>query len=557
MTTAHPAERRPVLVLSLAIIAVYLTLTIIQSGESFVMDEIEFPRLAEAVADTGRPVYYRGEQTPAHVGVFHPPLYGYALGGWIAMFGFSPEAVRLFGVLIMIATALLGVRIVKLLDLAGRWGTPLFLGLFLLHPFVIQSALLPDIDGTVLLFATVLLFYEVTRASRNDNNFISALRMGLALALAFAAKLTAVLVVPALFVGLILAQSLRRAIAVAGSASVIGSGVFLSAWWALATFAELPFFFPFEFAIQSGLKGRVREAGIAELLSRLVPADWTVFWLGLLLPFMAVVGTAVLIKQLSTWPERRVALMFALWSLGTVVFYSLITGPPFGFPKYYISALPAMAILGVVAVDAVRDRVTPRRFGAWSGVIVAIGLAGLSGWRFAQVADEGRYAWPGYLWIFALLLLGTIAAAAFIRRRGGWLPVAAILGLLMATVTYNLGMAAVQAVDERSVRYFPGEVGFDATVRRLQQLVGPDDPILVPKDIGSATYNRYHEQETLFLDTERLAEVLANDKVQYVVVRDDWDYSYLIFPEVEAVIEEEMDLMEEIGGFLLYQRADD
>jgi hypothetical protein len=130
-----------------------------------------------------------------------------------------------------------------------------------------------------------------------------------------------------------------------------------------------------------------------------------------------------------------------------------------------------------------------------------------------------------------------------------------VAGVAISTVAYNASMSAVQAADTRSVRYFPGEVGFDETVAFLKSRVGPDDPILVPKDIGSATYNVYHEQETLFLDEDALAAVLADDDIPYAVVRRDWDYSYLVFPEVESIIEREMDLSDTIGDFLIYERS--
>ncbi|MGH8872185.1 MAG: ArnT family glycosyltransferase [Acidimicrobiia bacterium] len=550
--------RRPAVLMSIAIVAVYLALAMAQAGEPFIIDEMEFPRLAESVAETGRPVYYRGEQSPAHIGVFHPPLYGYTLGGWIAVFGFSPTAIRLFGVLMMIGTGLVGVRIVTLLGLAGEWGASIFLGLFLLHPFVIQSALLPDIDGTVLLLATVVLFHEVIRAAvHHESTMSAARRIGLAIAFALATKLTAVIVVPFVFVGLLLARGLKWALAVTGLSFLIGSVAFLFVWGALATLAGLPFLYPFEFTIESGLKGGVGDSGISELVRRLIPAGYTVYWLGVLLPAMATLGTAVLIGGWRTHPQRRVALMLSLWSLGTVAFFSFITGPPFGFPKYFIAALPTMAILGVVAVDAVLERTQARRFGLPLFIAAGVAVAALSGSQSAAVADAGRYSWPGYLWILALLWFGVLAAAAILRDWTIWLPGVAVLGLFMATVAYGLGMATAQASEDASVRYFPGEVGFEETVDRLRGLVEPEDPILVPKDIGSATYNRYHEQEVLFLEPDRLARVLDDEELTYAVVRTDWDYSYLVFPAVESIIEEEMDLVETIGDFLLYKRSDD
>ena len=541
---------------SILVIALYLAITVVQLGEPLVIDEMEFPRLAEGVADTARPVYYRGEETPAAKGIYHPPLYAYTLGAWVAVFGFSEEVVRLFGVLLMIGTAWVGTRIVRLLDVAGRWGRPLFLSLFLLHPYVIQSALLPDIDGTVLLFATVLLFYEVTRAcSRNESARTSGLRLGLVLALAFAAKLTSVIVLPAVFIGLALGVGVKRALTLTGLAILIGSSVFLVAWWVVATLTGLSFAYPFEFTMQSGLKGGVGQVGIRDLIQRLIPAPYSTYWLGLLLPSMAVLGTGVVISQWRTHPSRRVAFMFAIWSIGIYCFFSLITGPPFGFPKYYIAALPTMALLGVIAMEWAKERVTNRRFAILSGLVLVAGITALAAWQLARVSDDGRYSWPGLLWTVALVALSAAGLTALLKTRGRWIAPMAIAAFFVATISYNISMAAVQAADTRSVRYFPGEVGFDETVRYLQNAVGPEDPILVPKDIGSATFNHYHEQERLFLQPDRLEMVLDDHDVEFAVVRTDWDYSYKIFPEIEPMIEEEMDLVETIGDFLIYRRT--
>jgi hypothetical protein len=41
------------------------------------------------------------------------------------------------------------------------------------------------------------------------------------------------------------------------------------------------------------------------------------------------------------------------------------------------------------------------------------------------------------------------------------------------------------------------------------------------------------------------------------VVRTNGDYSYLVFPQVEPVIEAEMDLLEQVGDFLIYERSPD
>jgi 4-amino-4-deoxy-L-arabinose transferase-like glycosyltransferase len=93
-----------------------------QSGELYVIDEAEFPLVAKAIADTGRPVYYRGEDLPANVGIWHPPLYAYTLGVWVELFGSSHVAVRSFGFACALIAAALGWLVIRrLFPERHRW----------------------------------------------------------------------------------------------------------------------------------------------------------------------------------------------------------------------------------------------------------------------------------------------------------------------------------------------------------------------------------------------------------------------------------------------------
>src|ERR1700729_1561976 len=63
------------------------------------LDNMDFPAVAKQTAITGLPVYYRGEDNPNDLGLFHPPLYIYTLALWIKLFGFGEVQVRMFGYL--------------------------------------------------------------------------------------------------------------------------------------------------------------------------------------------------------------------------------------------------------------------------------------------------------------------------------------------------------------------------------------------------------------------------------------------------------------------------
>ena len=95
------------------IIILFLILAISQAGKKFVLDEIDFPIVAQATSQSGTPIYYRGEQNPQHIGIYHPPLYIYILAGFVKVFGYSETTIRTFGMICTMLSAYLCILIIK------------------------------------------------------------------------------------------------------------------------------------------------------------------------------------------------------------------------------------------------------------------------------------------------------------------------------------------------------------------------------------------------------------------------------------------------------------
>ena len=79
---------------SVGVVVLFVILVMVQGGKKFVLDEIDFPIAAKAASETGRPIYYRGEMCPAHLGIYHPTLYIHSLALFIKIFGFNENVVR-------------------------------------------------------------------------------------------------------------------------------------------------------------------------------------------------------------------------------------------------------------------------------------------------------------------------------------------------------------------------------------------------------------------------------------------------------------------------------
>src|SRR4051794_16376349 len=239
-----------------ALLALFAATAARGADHPFLFDETNFMFQARAIAETGIPyanMGYMGDRgrvtTRAYYGLWHPPLYIYLLGLDVKLFGATEPSARLPGVALMLGTALLVYALGQ--TVAGGGGRGVACGLlatvlFLASPLVIQSALVVDIDGTLLLLVVtgwVLLYLRCQQAT--DWRRLAVL--GALLALAFWTKLTTPL---ALVGAVVLYQALagrwRLGLRQAGVILGIALPLFLATWWLVATLVGLPFEMPFQ-----------------------------------------------------------------------------------------------------------------------------------------------------------------------------------------------------------------------------------------------------------------------------------------------------------------------
>ncbi|MCS7002676.1 MAG: glycosyltransferase family 39 protein, partial [Dehalococcoidia bacterium] len=225
-------------------------------GKPYVYDEVSFAQVAEGVVRTGLPyanvgfmINEKGElDKQFQYGLWHPPMYVFTLGWWMSVFGISATSARLFGVFTMMLTALFVALTARtaLRDHPNRDGFALWgAALYIFNPLTLQSALLLDIDGTVLtvmLMALVWLYLVV-----QNWGWSGRLLLGVVFALALWAKMTTpFFVLPALVVYRLLQGKVERGVVEAGAIGVIGVGLFLPSWWIVCRLTGMPFTMPFE-----------------------------------------------------------------------------------------------------------------------------------------------------------------------------------------------------------------------------------------------------------------------------------------------------------------------
>jgi hypothetical protein len=539
-----------------AFAGLFLVLGVQQASQPYVIDEAVFPYVSAAVAETGRPVFYNGLLRPGDIGIWHPPGYVYSLASWIVAFGDSHLSVRLFGLVAALLTAGFVARMIRLV----RPQSPpvlaaIMFGLYLLHPLVLQSALVPDIDGTVgvlALAAALAVAAQVSVAERRERWHLPL--VALLMCVALWTKLTTPLALIPVFVLALKPGATGWRAWARDSVVAIGAGVgvFLVTWWALSELTGVSFRFPFEFTLDSFRKGGVGGLSFAGFLSRLLPSDLVWFWTAPLFILLALVG---FVRAFTLWrvPADRALRLVAIFGAAVFLIYNVIAGSPFGFPKYWIAAVPAMAVLaGAVLVDA-QEAIAAARWRSgepaqWAFLILAtiiglvmVALVHIYFTRPAPIAyppSRPSLAILGLVALAAPAILGIIAVVMrtpFHRRQ---IPAALGIALVVTVFLTNVGLVLAQRSADYSVRYYYGQTGTAQAIAAVQERTDPGDAIIAAKDIGLEASRPFYEDAQLFGDPAGLASLIDSGSVELIVTRCTWDYSEAVWPDAFAVIRE-------------------
>jgi hypothetical protein len=494
----------------------FLLLTGVQADKSLHLDATEYVAMAEARLATDDFTYYRGEEWGVAVPhPLHPPLYLYLLTAWFALLGPSAAAARMLG-----ASATLVAGAVTLLlarEIAGaawaRRAAIAFWPLFLLHPYTLQAAAIPDIDTTI--YGPVLgaLLLAVVRLGRRDGvprtqapRPLEWAAVPLLVALALWTKLTTVLLfLVALPFFAPVVWPLARRLRLAAAALGLGGGLFLVTYrlWGEASGHDV--FFGVsglaavfrERVFDSYALGARRMGDYLEHLRAMVP--FTLAWSGLA-PFVAT-GALVAGRAVPAGPDARSLLRrWLLLALAVHFGYCAQTltfgAAPF---KYVASVWPvfvlALAAVLAAAVERCDHAVVRRRLHVLAAAATVLGLAALLLGRFVardrlvwRLVTTGRIDLPSLAWTS---LLAAIALLPFLARpRSRRAALAAAAAIVFAS-GLGAGTALHQVAAPYATTYNYGQTGLRETASFLTARTGRDELVACMKDLGWFAGRRY------------------------------------------------------------------
>ena len=513
---------------SLLVVAVFVALVFAQASKRFVLDEVDFPVLAKAIMETGLPYHYRGESDPASIGLWHPPLYAYALALFVKIFGFSEGSVRAFGMFCTLATAGLCVAIHRQLfpvaKASTRWFVPIFLLLFLLHPYTIANSTVPDIDTTVMpvtMLAFILVLLEKfcfgpaqarTRIPYGDVLFLAAF-----FALNLWVKMTTpIALIPLAFVLLALSRrwSLAASAAISALVALAGTAAFVLTYGLYCLVAGLPFGFVFGFLAHSFTKNNSSGGGLSALmdgvLDHLTYGQQFVNWVGL--PFLAAIffSCGVLLFNFRRALAETILLVLAGFALFISIFYLGLTGAFGSFFKYPFATFGLLTLVvahclaqwlpldeppAQPANGGAMDRLAGSLRGKLPWALAAVAAVLAAGWQVFRLGDVAIFQdRPVSLTILGQILAAALVASALLNWRPGRVIgrylVVALLAVVGAT---SFVVSRIQAKAAYPTKYHYGQTGFDETVSYLHEHAAPGEPIWAMKDIGHYATGRYYE----------------------------------------------------------------
>ena len=510
------------------------------------IEEREWPPMAEAVLEHGKPIIYADEmrrlrlnpdlkidQAPV-VGAWHPPLYLYAAAAYTGVLGtHSGYWMRSLGILGLLCTAALLVLIAR--EVTPRWRS---IGgaaamLLLLHPLAIQGSVFLDIDTSIYAPLAFLVIWLAVRFAKRDGPLSSTqiLTLGSAIALVCWAKLTTtiVLVFALALWWLLTRRPLRRAAAEAVAFIATGAALFFSTYALWCLLADVRFSYTFN--VTFGEKSN-------RLFSEWIVVDhavhWHLRWFGAALLLLAVVYLIDMVRNLLTTRALRPLDLPFIYGVGVLLLYVFVSPTDGTYQgKYAFSAVGALLLpISWMLLRSTGERT--RQALPWIGA-VAIGVVAallLPDQLTGMAEFNVHYGSWRYELVLAIAAGGALALAWFLGGRRGF--GAAVL-VVLAALSVGQAVRSYQA-DTSPLYPIPDTNDFLSAAADLNRNVPEGDVISTPKDLSIYVPRGNFEGEEAFArgDARLAAEMKRNPR--FVAFARD-SFGPPVGPETEAVLE--------------------
>ena len=522
----------------------------------YVIDEAAFPYGAIGVLENGNPFFYNGETRPNDLALWHPPLYILSLALHMVFWGTSAFSVRLFG-LFCIGIAVLVVSLafnkLGLSKVQRNIATMIFLGLYIFNPLVSESALIPDIDGTIaipIIAAGLLSCIVLIQSGWSRGLFLTLVSVW---TLLFFTKFTIALLFLPIFViaSLLSGRNRVRNVLQGFSTVILGVLIFTTAWKLLSVMMRVPFQAPFDY-FTNGFKSKSAV--------KISPADYfqiathwdsrITMWVGPSLLLVSIISAIALVLRSIKAKEFDPLLILPLFAFYCFFAYNVIGGVVFTFPKYWVICVLPLAMMvalelsrGLVNFVKLSPNLSSRFSGNRTGLVVSIAAALSIGANYVFSRRNDFYnvynldanlvqvlinSSVAIILMTLLFKFRFVNSPEKIKCLQGMFAVAMFTSVFLAQFT----MFATHRNSQNSTTYYFDERGLSESISLVQELAPPGSVIIAPKDVGIQSGIPYYEDAFIApLPEQEVLKYLELNKPSLVVTRKKFDYSEPVYPQ--------------------------
>ena len=554
-------KRHSWLILAFVIFFTYVLMNLRHLDRSYVIDEAAFPYGAIGVLEKGNPFFYNGETRPNDLALWHPPLYILSLALHMVFWGTSAFSVRLFGLLCIGVTALIVTLAFNKLAISKFHrdiALVVFLCLYIFNPLISESALIPDIDGTIaipIITAGLLSCIALIKSGWSRGLFLTFVSIWTML---FFTKFTiALLFLPIFVFATMISGPNRTRNVLQGISSVfLGALIFASAWKMLSVVMKVPFQAPFDYFTYGFKNKSAVKSSLADYLH--IATHWDpriTMWIGPSLLLVSIVSLLSLVLRSIKGKRFDPVLILPIFAFYSFFAYNIIGGVVFTFPKYWVICVLPLAMMislelsrGLINFAELSPNLRTRLSRGSTGFVIAIAATLGIGANYVFARRNGFIsafnleANLNQMFINASITM--IFMTVLFKLRNANMPerVKFLNGMFAAVLFTSIFLAqftvfATHRNSQNSTTYYYNERGLSETISLVKEIAPPGTVIIAPKDVGIQSGVPYYEDAFVapLPETEVLKYIELNEP-SLVVTRNKFDYSEPVYPQYFAAI---------------------
>lgn len=455
---------------------------IVSLNNEFIGEETDFVMPAIAIMQTGFPQFYHSEQQPNAIALWHPPMYIYFMGVLFYLFGVNEITARsiniVFSILIsfvifMFCKEFIGKEKGKIIGLISS-------AFFLFNYYIFSSSVIIDIDVFSAFFMFLFVYSILSYSKTKEKKFVFLAIISLFFGLWNRFPMAGLIY---FFVGTyyIINKDLRKDFKEYFLIGMISVSGFILSWsiYSLLTRPEKIFSF---------LEHNTR-FGISQISDPYVYIGSFFINISQFVRLFTFPATILLIISLIYFLNRKekVIRILLIYSLSILIFFFILPRPAFGYPRYFMTAFPGIAIiLSLFFYENLKDYSLEKK------VIFTLAGVFLVSLMMLIILDPIPALYTGdglikatnfyYFLLNFFCSLPLISILLFKTDRKKIL----ILMLIALAISYSLFF---------NIQYLLYEPNIKETANYLKENISEDEKIIVPKAIGYYSGEKFYINE--------------------------------------------------------------